>query len=205
MRRLGLAFFVTGALSAWSGVCAEGVTSSPYVALSAEFSAAPCKSLVVLVGVKDPDGTYATVKTVNIVSRFTGTSTSAPEVNQFEPGEYHITKIDCFWDDNKHAQIGEKANFLGVDYKHSYASFVVVPGKMLDVGRLRVFVGPNNTIGRLDVVDLPAETYAALKRAYPAEYAKMIKRPMIASSSSVGLKINATEWVVKSPYLPRSH
>jgi hypothetical protein len=153
--------------------------------------------MLMLVGIKKPDGTYKTVKTINSKSWVTGASPSNPDVYRFKPGRYHITKLKCFWEGNKYAEISKKVDFLGVDFKHSYASFVVAPGKMINAGRLRVHVGPNNTIGRLEVTDLPVETHAALKRDYPGEYAKLEKRFMVVSLSSVGMKIDAKKWVLR--------
>jgi hypothetical protein len=120
-------------------------------------------------------------------------------VHKFEPGEYHITTVICTWE-NKRVVLSAKADLLGTEYSQSYASFIVRPGKMINVGKLRIHVGAGNRIVLVDVVDLPPITHAALKQEYPQEYTKMETRFMTPSTTAVGMEVDATQRVWRNRF-----
>ncbi|ADP70055.1 hypothetical protein Rvan_0779 [Rhodomicrobium vannielii ATCC 17100] len=164
------------------------------VPFSVELVGVPCKNIVVDFAVKTSTG-YRFVRNAGVKLWLTGVDEDSPRVYNFEPGEYYIAAVSCNWD-NKKVDLFPKNGIWDAEYRYSYAYFLVPPTNMVNIGKLRISIGFDNTIKSIDVVDLSPAMHTALKQQHPNKYAKMETHFMAPTVEAIGTEVKATETVL---------
>jgi hypothetical protein len=139
-----------------------------------------CLHVTVLLGVREGQG-YRARKRIQVVNV---RSVTEPAVAEFElePGEYHVLAYGCYTERSIKA-VGDAAG--GQLYGTSFASFVLNPGEIVNVGYLHIGVSRygRNAFGRpvrvdIDVTDWPLNELDRFKARRPQIYAQMTTRLM---------------------------
>lgn len=147
-----------------------------------------CINVAVLLGVREGEG-YRRYRGLTVMNVRSLTEPAVAEV-ELDPGEYHVIAYRC--QTAKGIKTVDDAADPGI-YRTSFASFVVHPGEIVNVGYLHfgAWREGRNTFGRpvtaeIKVTDWPLAELDRFKAKRPQIYAQMKTRLMAVASTLPG-------------------
>ncbi len=141
-----------------------------------------CPSGTIVLGQKADSG-YDVAHILRIADHFLGKA--VPPQIKLAAGRYHVIGWTCRKGNHvTRLGAGDTGPFRAIhsgkaiNFSHSYASFTVRPGEVVNVGMLQLKKGKNVWAGTGAVTDLTSDLKAGLQEARPKLYAKMTTRLM---------------------------